>query len=701
MSSTWEIEYRGQLADTASGGDKRTLAAWGLSGIPELTFANLARGGLSLLVDGTTSFLADLPWAYRDKIVVWRNGARYWHGWLIAVPRAAGPEADEIAMQFGDAWWLFESTTMTDPTITNAVTGSVTLESPNGSVTLTAITSVDWVEPSGTITLAWRDQSAWTVQGQIRRAFYAVTRGGASLALGSIGIDAPASGQETRSTTALAYIQAACQFEPLSVGWWDYSGATPALHVQPRSALTAASYALSATPLGFSCRALEELQALAVRIRWTYTASDGTDSLVTEKAGNDALPIGPNVLVLDSEVEDNDALSEVMHYHIADRLYAALHPLAYEGGVTLLDDISPLAAVLPGAALNITGGRTEWATMAAVIQAVKITVDAEAESLSCAWGAPRHLGLSDWMALRDLGNAGSDNARWDNSRPSGSDPQPGTFDDLNNNTPAPSPAGAIAIQTRGGTWTKCGYSSYNGAQPTRRWLVADTVHVDEWDCGSGTETRTYTAHGVYTPALPCGAPVVTSGPLGGALGGWGEQTSFCSAMAPLSRGVTSSSATAPVGVYTSIGQCCGTGYPMSITGGSEANTLSTEDTEEAAIARRMAVATWTDTNTAAIRTVPVTVASGIYDELRWGTYVGGTYTPITGLSPWHRYRAIGTIEIQPVDELGAATGDWYAAGETSAAWIASLSGTGGCEWQYIAPTAGHRTRITGMHVEEW
>lgn len=241
MSSDWQIEYRGTLADTAPLGDRRTLAAWGLSGISELSLLNLARGNLVLTVDGSTSFLTDLPWAYRDKIILWRDGARYWHGWLTAVPRAANDQADQITMVFADPWWWFETTTMSDPVITNAVTGSVTLDSPNGSVTLTAVVSVDWVEPSGTVTFAWRDQSAWTVQGQIRRAIYAAIRGGAPLALGTIGIDAPASGQETRGTTALSYIQAACQFEPLSVGWWDYAGATPTLNVQPRSALSATS----------------------------------------------------------------------------------------------------------------------------------------------------------------------------------------------------------------------------------------------------------------------------------------------------------------------------------------------------------------------------------------------------------------------------------------------------------------------------
>lgn len=713
MSSDWQIEYRGTLADSAPLGDRRTLAAWGLSGITELSLANLARGNLVLTVDGTTSFLADIPWAYRDKIVVWRDGARYWHGWLTSVPRAAGDQAEQIAMVFADPWWWFETTTMSDPVITNAVTGSVTLESPNGSVTLTAVTSVDWVEPSGTITFAWRDQSAWTVQGQIRRAIYATIRGGAPLALGTIGIDAPASGQETRGTTALSYIQAACQFEPLSVGWWDYAGATPTLNVQPRSALSATSYALGGGPLDVQCTALHELQALAVRIRWQYTASDGSTSLVTERAGNDALPIGPNVLVLDSEVADNNALSEVMHYHIADRLYAALHPLAYEGRLSLTDNLSPLAGALPGTALNLTGGRTEWTTMAAVVQQVQLAVVDEAESITVGWGAPRHLGLSDWLALRDLGNAGADNARWDNSgqSPTGSDPVPGTYDDLNN-TPAASPAGAIRIETKGGTWAKCGHAALNNTQPTRRWRTVaqtGTQYLALTDSG-GTAVDTYhltwSGSRTYDPATCVASGLIRqtmsahcSGPES-----YSEQDGPYDTFGfvdPPAETATTRVWDTPHPAAWSSGGACGS-VAITCTGGSSTVTLSSEDTETAAISRRMAGATWTDTVSAAIRTVPVTVASGIYDELRWGTYnTSGVYTPITGLSPWHRYRIIGKIESQPVDELGNATGDWSEVGEASAVFIASLDGTGGAEWQYIYPTHGYRTRVTGLHVEEW
>lgn len=701
MAHTWEIEYRGTLADGASGGDKRTIAAWGLSELGELTEANLARGGTALTIASGTAFLDDLPWSYRDKIVLWRDGVRHWHGWLTAEPRAASPESESATLVFGDPWWWFEVTTMTAPTVKDAVTGTVSFTVAGlGTVSYPAVTSITWAEPSGDVVFAWRDQSSATIQGQIRRAFYAVTRGGAPLALGSIGVDAPAPPQDVAGTTALSYLQSACTYEPNMVGWWDYSGATPALHCQLRSALSATSYSLAGCPAGVQCEPLRTEQALAVRIRWHYPDSNGDDTVYTERAGNDALPIGPNVLVIDANVSDADALTEAVSYGIAARMYASIGPLAYGGALTLTDDLTAGFALRPGRAINITGGRTEWATMAGIVQQTTLSVTADADTLSISWGAPRHLGVQDWLALRDIGNGGASSAKWEPDDPATSDPKPGTFDDLNNNTPAPAPTGAIAIQTRGGTWTKCGYSSYNGTQPTRRWLVADSTQTVEWNCGDGPQSQTRTGHGVYNPAS-CGSGPTNTGSI--TPGGWEPTATFCSAVTAVTRGLTTATATAPTGGFLSIGTCCGSDTSYTITGGSEVHTLSSEDTEEAAFARRLAVATWTEGGHA-VRTIPQTIASGVRASLRFGTYVGETYTQITGLSPWHRYRIAGRLEMLAVDETGAAASGatWTDRGEiASPGFIADLDGKGGETWQYVEPTAGYATRIADLHVEEW
>lgn len=275
---------------------------------------------------------------------------------------------------------------------------------------------------------------------------------------------------------------------------------------------------------------------------------------------------------------------------------------------------------------------------------------------------------------------------------------PGTYDDLNQTPPA-QPVGTIAIQTRGGTWAKCGYPSYNGTQPTRRWLRANTVHTESYMCSGDNvpQTGVFTGYRIWTPSgVSCGTAAGE-----GVIRGWEETAAFCCTIVPLVRGVTTSTAQAVPGTYISIGFCCGSQYPFQLISGSEVNTLSQEDGEEAAYARRLAVSDWADSPTEAIRTIPETVATGIRRSLRYGTYnAAGEYTPLTGMAPWATYRLHAVLERRPVDEGGTATGAWSPAGDSySAPWIASPTGTGGATWVEIEPTPGYATRIASITIE--
>lgn len=707
MAHTWEIEYRGTLADGASGGDKRTIAAWGLSELGELTEANLARGGMALTIASGTAFLDDLPWSYRDKIVLWRDGVRHWHGWLTNEPRSASPEAESATLVFGDPWWWFEVTTMTAPTVKDAVTGTVSFTVAGlGTVSYPAVTSITWAEPSGDVVFAWRAQSTATIQGQIRRAFYATTRGGAPLSLGSIGVDAPAPPQDIAGTTALSYLQSACTYEPNMVGWWDYSGVTPALHCQPRSALSATSYSLAGCPDGVQCEPLRAEQALAVRIRWHYPDSNGDDAVHTERAGNDALPIGPNVLVIDANVSDADALTEAVSYGIAARMYASIGPLAYGGALTLTDDLTAGFALRPGRAINLTGGRSEWATMAGIVQQSTLSVTADADTLSVSWGAPRHLGVQDWLALRDIGNGGASSAKWEPDDPTTSDPVPGTYDDLNQ-TPAATPSGNIATQARGGTWNLGGWPEYVASTPPRYYrsrTLSGTIVRNGYSGGcSGTPyTVTNVKHGGVSAwaVNPSGALVRTTY-------GWVQNnadapTNTDSVYTP-SPDMCDVVLTATTRTATANGACHDNGNAtFEQDTGSAAETLGTEDGEEAAYQRLLASATWA-TGTEAIRTIPETIASGTRRALRYGTYnASNVYTPLTGMTPWASYRLHAVLERRPVDEDGTATGTgaWSPAGDSySAPWITDLDGKGGATWVEIEPTRGYATRIKTVSPE--
>ena len=743
MASTWEIEYRGQLADGASGGDKRSLSAWGLASF-DLSVLNLDRGNLSLVVSGETPFAADLPWAYRDKIILWRNGARYWHGWLTREPRAAQPEADSISLVFGDPYWWLDQTTMTDPKIKNVVLGNVSWEDIDLSATISGIRNVSltWAEPSGDIVWSnWRDQARYTVQGQIRRAYYAAARTGAPIALGTIGIDAAAPAQESAGNTALDYLRGAVAYEPLAVGWWDYSAATPVLHVQPRSALSTISYDLAGCPFAVQCEPLRELQANAVTIRWHYTDEDGDDRTYSEHAGPAELTGGPNVLVLDASVSDYEQRVEAVSYGIAAHLLAALGPLAYAGSLSLIEDISALATARPGLAINLAGGRTEWATMAGVIQQVTLSVVAEAESLTVTWGAPRHLGIGEWLDISRHAGAGLVGAVDPDRLPDGpstSDPQPGTYDDLNGGTGGGTPEGSIAVQSRGGTWTKKGFEEFPGhvSTPPRRYLSRTPSGAAVLDCPTSLCIDTISGSGsaVYNPATDTISPLslTAHGLTADSTSGIPPQVYYSGCNPGLWQicyGYVS--ATRAEYWHGRLADCAkGSDGWYCVSTGKYVLTQGNEDTEDAAIGRMLATADWGGATTA-IRTIPLTGITGVYREARYrtehtetagdeiwveghylanGSWSPGYYRTVTttatlptliGLSPWQRYQVTVTLESRPVDEAGSPTGDgsWSAAGTRRHYFIADIEGVGGFDWQIIEPTAGYETRVASTLLE--
>lgn len=81
---------------------------------------------------------------------------------------------------------------------------------------------------------------------------------------------------------------------------------------------------------------------------------------------------------------------------LAQAVYNAISPLHYDGLVTLLET-EPSVQVLVGRVLNLTGGKTAWETMAALVQAAAI--DLEKGETQITIGPPRQLGPDDLVEL--------------------------------------------------------------------------------------------------------------------------------------------------------------------------------------------------------------------------------------------------------------------------------------------------------------
>lgn len=718
--STWSIEH---LPAAGGASTFASLTVWGIAA-GALTLRNWDMDELVLTLSSGTALLADTPWQFRDKLVVWRDGVRVFHGWVTEPARSADPASEAQQIRVSGPWWWLANTPMRDPLgYKDQVITPTTIETANGDVVVQMLTGITWVTPAGDVVWSsWTDQSIYHMQGQIRRALYAALWAGAPIAMGEIGLAGRAPVQSSRNATCAAWLQSAARYEPLGVQWWDYAGETPIFRCSPRSGATAYTLPFTAfeASAGVTLAPLYSQQAHAVRVRYWYSDGTGAELYLDDKAGDNAWPEGPGALVVSAELSTLDEAAQAWWEHIATRLYDALHPLAWAGAVQLTEDGVALPWLRPGRALNIEGGRTEWATMAALVQEVTYTFGTESEdTVALTLGAPDHLGVQDWLELSQLAT-GSATAGLKTDTGSGS--TPGTMGDLNGtNEPIGTPGGSIAVQSRGGTWSYCGYTPYDGVEdsPPLRYRTetpSGTVVRKDYDSMHTTllATRTDTPIGPRT-WVGCIEPTASLWQRVQTAGGYcGAETSGIdeppSTAAPVLVAHLVRTCTNTCGAIGNGYGCCGNA--LGNCGieycGNATRTLSDPDTPEAAWQRLLSTSpAWTTSPNTAIRTVPATGITGIRRELRYrtehttGTGPGAVTSPtLTGLSRWTRYRLAVHLQRRSVDETGSATSDWVDA-ETvhSPAWVTDIDGVGGIDWQVIEPDTGYETKVATTEVE--
>ena len=311
-----------------------------------------------------------------------------------------------------------------------------------------------------------------------------------------------------------------------------------------------------------------------------------------------------------------------------------------------------------------------------------------------------------------------DDANLDGSGAGSTPGDPGTYDDLNGeSTGGGAPLGSIAVQARGGAWTKGGFSALDGSSPSQRWLTRTGSGVIRWDGTTGWESGSLACAHIYTRSGSQhydAATLICSGQIIQTYVGEGPGigvADYC-----LQSPVTPSTTTCACGSSWTCGMLgdvqsatptVGTRTPTSDGwSGAHVATLSDEDTTDNAIARLMGTdPAWT-TGQTAIRTVPTTGITGVYRQARYRTeHTEGTgesavtYPTLEGLEPWQRYRVTVTLESRPIDSAGAPTGEWAESGTRTHYILADLSGEAGLDWQAIEPTAGYETRIASTLVE--
>ena len=705
--STWELEYFTNTAGTGTG-DKRTLAAWGFAAL-DLEGRNWARGDLVLTVRTGTAFSDNPTFTHGNKIIVWRDGARVWHGWHIAPQRNLTAPAEARTYRFGDCWYLLEQYHPRHLIVQkDHVYTTLTEDLVGGGVyTYEKIAGCTWETPLGDIVWSnWDDQSLITAQGQVRRALYSAIWAGAPIAIGTIAIDMKAPRQDTNGNTCASAVQAAGRFAVNSVGWWDPSGATPVFNCADRSGAEAHNHPLADAVETVAIAPLHDQQAFAVRLR--YWAGPGSDYHVDDTAGDDARPEGFGTLIVDIQVSDEVGGYKSKRYDIAAKMFAALGPLSWGGQIDLHEVGSALPWYRPGHALNLTGGRAELATMAAIVQQVTHHVGAETtDTCSITLGAPDHLGVQDWFELASIGGLAGGSGGNGGQEPAG-DPEAGTIPELNPTSPATSvPSGSIDRQQRGGTGAMCGWVSYT--EPARVFgsralsgSITRTAYAGLVCGGAATYTSTSTWSGTATKGLILGACSVTAtGQVSDVVNGG---TPSVTAVDTVSNGnlyadERSETLTATTRRVTSLGLCkedpgnAASSHPV----GYAQETLSSEITDESEIARILAANDWTTGTGPARRNIRTTTPTILYAEMRFRPTIpsGQTVPGFEGGKAWFPYSLTANLERAPIDEAGNVTGAWVPMAPVVAQTTADLDGyIAFPDWTEIIPDPGYATRIS-------
>ena len=694
----------------------KTLAEWGLA-VGSTESAAWTIGTLTLTARGESPAFADPVFDYLDVLKVFEDGVCIWWGPVISTGSTVQPAQQRTYTVADPLWWAqwqpFTWPFSPEPEEIDVQRGSWWLGWALGQIAA-----------AYPLAYVFDDFAAFSAPCPDLRA----------------------------SATCLELIQRVARLHPMSAQWWDLSGATPVLRCALRSGLAAVDLARSRCQEPIQLTPLHDQQLTGVRVEYRFTNSFGQRSSVVDDAGTGPFEGANKILCAlkvgtDSAADgaaNYDAAYDAAAYNIAALIYAARSALPWAGTLTVVGTPSlALPAIRPGQLLNLTGGRTEWASMAAQVQRVSRTIGEACERMEIELGCGDHIGPTDLLSLARAGGvsggaAGGNPGPYDPPTPPTDDPggDPGTYDDLNGGTGGGAPTGSIAVQSRGGSWILVGFSALDGTEPLRRWRTQTwsgtkclsgsarsemmfpesccqdaRISAKKWVL-SGADTYSATT-GAYTE----GATVALYDGSDG--GGTCDTvaltyTSHPTALPVAAHDIHTISAT----VETRVGYGC-TGYldghvpdnPGCVNSwwdtcdGTVTRTLADEDLPPDAIGRMLATAEWGEATTA-IRTVPTTGITGMYRELRYRTeHTAGdpavTSPTLIGLSPWQRYQVTVTLESRPVDSAGAPTGDgsWSAAGTRQHYFIADITGEGGIDWQVVEPTAGYETRVASTLVE--
>lgn len=372
MSVSWTI---------SSGGIERTLAAWGISQA-SLVRRSYAADELSFSVK-RADILAAPVFAEDVEIILKRAGIAYFIGTVTSRTSSFGAAFEQEDYVVQNAWHQMERMVYQQDRCVWDASFAIASSQLSSHVVL------------GMTTFGGRYvQTTAAMADVVNHALLF----GVPITIGSVvgGIDFPM--EELRDVTVAEALRRLGAYTPDGVMWTDYSAGIQTLNFGRRATLTAVSIDVLAAEKIVSCsiRARTDLVPKGVRFDIEGAEASPGGYLVTRIAQQSAgIPSGPGALLatitLPGAGTGNQAAAPL---GLAAQYFTSLQTLQYEGALVLAAREVD-GSIRPGAVINLTNGRPEWATMRAMVQTV--TEDISAGTTTIEFGPPERLPAQDFV----------------------------------------------------------------------------------------------------------------------------------------------------------------------------------------------------------------------------------------------------------------------------------------------------------------
>jgi hypothetical protein len=378
------------------GGTEKTLEAWGITSKARVVFKSSETDEFSFDVR-PADILAEPPFAIDDAIVLKKDGATWFTGFVREVPAAGSAKRELQSYVVKNLWDRLERlvfqqvrpiTASDFATITNYATSDVIL-CQDADVSSGIYTKVD----AG-------------VMIDVILAF-AAAHGVSFTKVRSFNGALPLS-ETARDLSCAAAVRRMLSWHPDVVTWVDYSTTPPTLHMNNRTALTVATINLSsANPEEFSLSRRDDLVPTGVVFNLLWREVNPVDNMpyarLTQQIAGASSGVGVIVCTVDMPYNQDGSVEspplgpiagglDFAHY-----LYAMLSVVFFDGHITFKAADVP-GTVRPGQTINFTGTtRTGWSTALALVQ--EVTEDIFSGRTEIRIGPTNRLSGSDLVAL--------------------------------------------------------------------------------------------------------------------------------------------------------------------------------------------------------------------------------------------------------------------------------------------------------------